>query len=27
MPNLTNKKFQRNPTKSYRTHDPLRAIA
>lgn len=25
-PNLTDKKFPGNPTKSYRTHDPLRII-
>ena len=25
-PNLTNKKFPGNPTKSYRTRDPLRII-
>jgi len=26
-PNLTDKKYPGNPTKSYRTHDPLRIVA
>ncbi len=25
-PNLTDKKFPGNPTKSYRSHDPLRVV-